>query len=235
MTGQKDRYTTTEKLWKLDDQLLKTPAHDEMVLWLLSEKNILRILPGLEGKCSIKFEVDYEKISDSLCDSIEHIFKKTNDVWNKLALDLPCDEGTNEIVWKIMCDDYRECNRHGTPSMQISSETPIVAGNGFLVGYTDIQLKVSLVLYSGTCFKTTFQYENDIWKPPKHDKTRSISIEVKPKITSFGETLRQLRTYEHYLGHTPMLFTTDMKFKAAFESQGIKVLTYPDDVITKRG
>ena len=32
MTGQKDRYTTQEKLWKLDDEQLTTPKHDDMVL-----------------------------------------------------------------------------------------------------------------------------------------------------------------------------------------------------------
>jgi len=36
MTGQKDRYTTTEKLWKLDDQLLSTPKHDEQGIKVLT-------------------------------------------------------------------------------------------------------------------------------------------------------------------------------------------------------
>lgn len=35
MTGQKNRYKTTEKLWDLDDKQLKTPKHDAMVLWLM--------------------------------------------------------------------------------------------------------------------------------------------------------------------------------------------------------
>lgn len=37
MTGQKDRYSTTEKLWKLDDEQLTTPKHDELVLMLLNK------------------------------------------------------------------------------------------------------------------------------------------------------------------------------------------------------
>ena len=35
MTGQKNRFKTTEKLWDLDDKQLKTPKHDAMVLWLM--------------------------------------------------------------------------------------------------------------------------------------------------------------------------------------------------------
>lgn len=41
MTGEKNRYTTTERLWDIDDKTLHTPAHDEMVLWLLNKDNKL--------------------------------------------------------------------------------------------------------------------------------------------------------------------------------------------------
>ena len=41
MTGQKNRFKTTEKLWDLDDKQLKTPKHDAMVLWLMDEENYL--------------------------------------------------------------------------------------------------------------------------------------------------------------------------------------------------
>lgn len=40
MTGQKNRFSTTEKLWDLDDKQLKTPKHDAMVLWLMDEENL---------------------------------------------------------------------------------------------------------------------------------------------------------------------------------------------------
>ena len=36
MTGEKNRFKTTEKLWDLDDRQLKTPVHDAMILWLTS-------------------------------------------------------------------------------------------------------------------------------------------------------------------------------------------------------
>lgn len=32
LTGKKDRFTTHEKLWDLDDKQLTTPKHDELVL-----------------------------------------------------------------------------------------------------------------------------------------------------------------------------------------------------------
>ncbi|MCJ7698531.1 MAG: hypothetical protein MUO73_09415, partial [Thermoplasmata archaeon] len=60
-------------------------------------------------------------------------------------------------------------------------------------------------------------------------------IEVKPIISNFGQTLRQLNTYRHYQARIEreynqerlnvFLFTPDTRFKEAFESQGIKVIS----------
>lgn len=47
MTGQKNRFKTTEKLWNLDDKQLKTPKHDAMVLWLMDENNLKSVLMPL--------------------------------------------------------------------------------------------------------------------------------------------------------------------------------------------
>ena len=159
MTGEKNRYTTTEKLWDLDDKTLKTPAHDEMVLWLLNKTNILSLFP----------EVEHHHID-------------------------------------------------------IISENPLTAENGFLVGYLDITIELTPYYSPDDDPLATYKY-----------------IEVKPTISSFGSTLRQLNTYIHYIklknrrflgGHKiPIemyLFTADLRFKEAFESQRIKVLTYPD-------
>ena len=44
MTGQKNRFKTTEKLWDLDDKQLKTPKHDAMVLWLMDKDNYSQYL-----------------------------------------------------------------------------------------------------------------------------------------------------------------------------------------------
>src|SRR5574344_100773 len=44
MTGQKNRFKTTEKLWDLDDKQLKTPKHDAMVLWLMDKDNYTQCL-----------------------------------------------------------------------------------------------------------------------------------------------------------------------------------------------
>lgn len=55
-----------------------------------------------------------------------------------------------------------------------------------------------------------------------------IFIEVKPKIDSFGKVMRQLKTYETYQPEAKgniYLVTPDLRFKDAFESQGIHVIS----------
>jgi len=58
MTGEKNRGTTVEKMWKLDDQQLSTPDHDEMVVWLLNKKNMVTILGQIKPEFVDTITVD---------------------------------------------------------------------------------------------------------------------------------------------------------------------------------
>jgi len=221
MTGQKDRYTTTEKLWKLDDQTLSTPKHDEMVLWLLNKDNVLNILPKPSKIYIEPISVDcFKKGQTSI--SAPNL---QADLINYKTL----PEGYNWLLsnddWKLIKLEYDSIAHLLLPATKligeigiIKSEVPITAKNGFLVGYTDIEIN----WIDGLEHLEYIQLSNYHPFPKTY-------IEVKPVIKSFGETLRQLNTYKHYL-HTEQLylFTTDLRFKEAFESQGITVLTYPD-------
>lgn len=238
MTGEKNRYTTTEKLWDLDDTLLKTPAHDEMVLWLLNKDNVISLLtPIFDPKDPSVFlnlknykgtDFRYEDKSNFLKDLIRYEQPPENKYieeimgrWNEL-----------HIQCNMLLTVFKSSGRLGID--KIESKVPLTAKNGFLVGYTDIKITLS---------NTQIDYENFLIKV--HGLPDVIYVEVKPTIKSFGETLRQLNTYRHYIGlnsgyfdkydrewhdipYELYLFTTDLRFKEAFESQGIKVLTYPD-------
>lgn len=238
MTGEKNRYTTTEKLWNLDDKTLSTPAHDEMVLWLLNKDNICSILPGTSDflkdtylRTALKYNSDLDQ--------------DWNDIWWNLLEDntLPKSVGTE---YEYLQEEYNIgkylLKRHPN-ELSTLSEVPITAENGFLVGYSDIvlQLKVpyfitdNLVHYrdkerpvdAGHTICNKRVHNTQVIHKIYFDR---LYIEVKPVIKSFGETLRQLNTYKHYLHMSKLyLFTTDLRFKEAFESQGIEVLTYPSN------
>lgn len=156
MTGEKDRFTTVEKLWKLDDETLTTPEHDQMVLWLLNKNNILKLFPELE---SIKTHIE------------------------------------------------------------IKSEVPVLTKNRFIVGYWDVIISFKNITGINTDFNPPIPIGFDV----------RYFIEVKPKIKSFGATLRQIKTYltyDHLLYNRVFIFTTDLRFKEAFQSQGINILKY---------
>jgi len=133
--------------------------------------------------------------------------------------------------------------------VSMSSEVPIMGYNKFIIGYWDmvIDLRVPHYKTNNFLFWCGKQEDGDtIYRRirlrgiDENDPVsiiKSIFIEVKPVIRSFGETLRQLKTYQSFVpdavGRT-YLFTVDMKFKAAFETQGIKVVEYQPDTSFNR-
>ncbi len=44
MTGKKTLTKSLDQFWKIDDEQLKTPEHDEMLLWLLKKENLMNII-----------------------------------------------------------------------------------------------------------------------------------------------------------------------------------------------
>lgn len=186
MTGEKNRYSSVEKLWKLDDETLKTPKHDEMVLWLLNVENL-----------KVAFPLVARFLKSGKCNGV------TREIYTDGS---GYSDGTRQFL---------------KPLIKIESEKPITTSKGFIVGYFDI-----VVDFTSDELVFEARWANDElveWKEfPLH-----IYIEVKPKIDSFGATLRQLRTYQEYEPNAvenTYLFTGDLRFKEAFQSQGIKII-----------
>lgn len=44
MQGKKTRTKSLDQFWKIDDEQLKTPEHDKMLLWLLKKENLRNII-----------------------------------------------------------------------------------------------------------------------------------------------------------------------------------------------
>ena len=75
MTGEKNRYSSVEKLWKLDDETLKTPTHDEMVLYLLDEENLKKSIKTINKFLNKKkeFIIQLKESDKSLSDILKKL------------------------------------------------------------------------------------------------------------------------------------------------------------------
>jgi hypothetical protein len=102
----------------------------------------------------------------------------------------------------------------------IKSEIPITTKNNFIVGYWDV------IIYGFSNY-----VESDTGRKGTYGVT--LYIECKPSVNSLGKTMRQINTYIEYNYGLQMkrdyniaiLFTPDIRYKDAFESQGIKVIS----------
>lgn len=211
MTGEKNRFKSLEKLWKLDDEQLKTPKHDEMVLNLLTKDSLFNQIPLVKD----------------IYDGMELAWL-ADEAHDKYLLENPKEDSDHEIL------DVEKRLKMGDPSIEIISEFPLFSGpNNFLIGYWDI-----VVNFTSWITKKFQELNWNRWEHPDlghnlrnfvidtHYPTK-LFIEVKPKITSFGATLRQIRTYQSYCDaneRNTILYTYDTQFKEAFESQGIIVI-----------
>ena len=121
---------------------------------------------------------------------------------------------------------------------EILTEVPLKSSNQYIGGYIDMLVNQKYQLH-----KT--EWENLPLINVSH------IIEIKPKINSFGEVVRQINKYKEYVhmrqtnynGYSPRLntkisgdndyyylFTMDDRFDTQFESQKIHVLHPPEDV-----
>lgn len=141
-----------------------------------------------------------------------------------------------DILSKKHIADYKQYCEYlqNTPYTQLSStfgyqhEVPIVSGlNKYIIGYWDIVMTINNPLIFVSPDGRKYPIPSTPWNSP------SLYIEIKPTIRSYGETIRQLNTYREYLpslqrgqvGGYIILVTPDIRFKEAFESQGIIVIS----------
>lgn len=199
MTKQKDIFEKDIK----DDSELSTPEHDKLVLGLLDKSYLFDLI------------LDIKNYSMNI---LGNIYTNSDEISNSIniSLEVPIRPNYNilgywdvVIGYKIPCIPENICREYHT-SKNISNEC--------LFKKIDCSNSCEhFRLYSRA--EKRYSYL-DTYKP--------IYIEVKPKIYSFGNTIRQLQKYVEYSkinANQVYLYTPDTTFKSAFESQGFKVIT----------
>lgn len=177
---------------------------------------------------TLGIEISFENLDDVIIvGDFIYFLKPQHDYWHSgggLIEVYSIDKASIESRWKELIEKYHKGQvALKKRSIKVRSEIPIMTGRDFLVGYWDIVIELKDPVTDEGPF--SFYFKSDaIFK-------KKIYIEVKPTIDSFGATLRQIRTYQEYCKESKgktYLFTDDLRFKDAFESQGIPVLTRPE-------
>jgi hypothetical protein len=112
--------------------------------------------------------------------------------------------------------EFIPCKLNGCGDLSLQWEKPIRNGS-FVIGIPDFTF---YFVASVTADESAFCGRSD-------NVTRDCQcegiIEVKPKIRSIGETMRQLKLYKSYIKDDTKIFlvTTEEKYRSVFESQGI--------------
>lgn len=175
----KPKASTMQERMGFNDPDLKSPIHDEMVVWLMT--NSAPVAAYILGKA--RFSSDSR---DERCVSMVKSMDQT------------------------ICD----------PAPIVETEKPVMSRD-FIIGFIDLCLTTRF-----GCVRIDEKTGEVSWKFGY--RGFKANIEVKPKIESFGETMRQINMYREYERCQYAIFTPDHRFKDAFESQGIKVFKSTD-------
>ena len=259
MTGQKNRFSTTEKLWNLDDKQLKTPKHDAMVLWLMDENNLKPLIKDI-----INYKTCYYIAKD-----MEPFLKTDIRVENPIKSSPTFIAGYADLIYiyeeRIILEENicpfvniipeilsiknpelmkEKCQEYGLSSISEFKTCHTTRNNYhykeekiwdffYNTKYSDV-FDLKLYCDGERVFhqESVYKWALENEKLYKFQKEYlSILIEVKPYIDSFGAVLRQIKSYENFTNKRYYcIFTLDDRFDAQFESQNIKVLHPPEDV-----
>lgn len=172
--------------------------------------------------------VDIEKKIASISDVIRGTEEHRKEYPNYQS---PSESGNKEILAKLRAwrlDEPPPCTVKVTRKVW---EYTIAGKNGFVIGFIDMLVVVQrtkLTLNNcGSDYRS--QYEVPVWDSYETEPT-GYFFEVKPKITSAGELIRQIRMYQEYQRGQYIVVSPDDRFASILSAQGIEFLKAPREL-----
>jgi len=198
--------TTKDIRFWLEDKELKTPEHDEMVLWTFNNsKTILKEL-NLFPEEKINFWKGYNSNSG-----------KWNWEKEEFEIEEPFSSYEEKTKEKIE-EEYQRFKKIEESPLEISEKKIIeyALGGNYNIGFIDLALFLNVESRETEHFS-------------KSAKTKEgYFFEIKPEIKSIGEIMRQINYYRKYLEKNIcfILITKTKGLKEIFESQNVYVYEY---------
>lgn len=210
------RGSTLQSRFGFQDKDLTTPRHDEIMLWL--DDNVERL--------------------------IDEAFPPTDEGWDVSSADM-YDHLRRSKHRPAMLAALTP-HLPARPPRRIAArwEAPVMTRGDYMVGFVDMQVTVEapeLFMTDDTAIAldavTAKRAHEDLPAQALEDaipadpfgvsmvRELTVNIEVKTKIPSLGELIRQIRMYQQYLGvrdeHRFVVVSPDARFREAIERQGI--------------
>jgi len=208
----------------LNETELKTPKHDEMVLWTFN---------------NVKYIIDYLKVLPKILQSYYSYTYFNGSYWSgndnhcfdwETGKVTPKNFGNlNESKKKYVNEIETEYPLFNLDKTQLDikkiTEFPLIEHNHFILGYIDLLAQISI--------NNNLNYHYFYKLFESNEKTIDIAFEVKPEVKSIGEVLRQFQYYKSNLPNNTklVLITKTQGLKEIFESQGFYVYEYEEDKI----
>ena len=188
------------------DPELKTPRHDEIMMWL--DENLESVLGGMN--------IWVKSATDGSILDVECYREGAAIFWPGVDLGDPPDTGIVRVSSKVW-------------------EFPVQDGR-YIVGFIDMAVKASkscgIPYVFGIC-REFGKWRRTNWEdknPPKWSTEqlfREVMLEVKPSISSLGEVIRQINMYRTYKPGKYAIVSPDDRFKEQLISQGIDFVKCP--------
>jgi len=210
------------------DPDLTSSEHDEIVLNLLSPQKMFLVLKKTvlkDRKCNTYIECEHRMGRSGTC-----VFEKKNsscpffrDDWREKIDSCPLNTLFKE-EWNSL-QDVSSLNIISKDDLFIKTEVAITTHTKYVVGFIDFKV----TLHSDEIKTTLLRKEIDgtVNFLEKRD-SHGFYLEIKPKVTSFGEVMRQLNMYREFCKGEFILITRTIGLKDAFESQGIHVYEWDE-------
>ncbi|MCM0082306.1 hypothetical protein L4X63_11970 [Geomonas sp. Red32] len=232
--GQPKAKTLIEKFGFKDDDL-KTPEHDSIMIWLNAniEEVINRAFPAVWPEREVKGELsDFHTGLAKLKASLERQLHNLRSSSAGPGAPTP-DPKTLETESKLLqLEEWSKLeDPPAMPKLQVTKtvwECTIMNDKGFVVGAIDMMVRVrrpGLRVESYTSNLQAFPSAAPEWRIGSYDD--EVFIEVKSKILSLGELIRQIRFYQSHKRGSYVVVSPDDRFAEILRNQGIGFVPCP--------
>lgn len=240
----RERINVRQQQFGFPDEDLKTTLHDEIVLWLKSEKlELAKTITDWSGVWNAKW---VEKQTVLLAKRIEERTSILKDVIAGLERAPQYRNDEKRLVLfraeLVSLESWTGPGDPGFPEIRVEAEMEVpIKRERYksvdIVGYADLVLSVQRTRLT-VCDFPQSEYGNFepaeeflekciTWQ--KHwIEPRKIAFDAKSSIPSLGELIRQLRTYKEFCSWPFFIVSPDARFADQISDEGFGFIPYPE-------